>query len=86
MNSDDNSQQYKIRNKSVDAIHAEIGKRIAKYRKSQGLSQEQLATMSDIDRSHMGFIEQGRRNPTIATLQKVTRSLKITLEELFRGL
>jgi DNA-binding XRE family transcriptional regulator len=83
---DDNSKQYKVRNRSVEAIYAELGKRIAKARRDQGMSQETLAVKSDIDRSHMGFIEQGRRKPTIATLHKITRSLKLSFEDLFKGL
>ncbi|MDB5169921.1 MAG: putative Transcriptional regulator, family [Candidatus Saccharibacteria bacterium] len=86
MFSDDNSKRFRIRNKSVEAVYAELGKRIAVARRKQGMSQEALAAKSDIDRSHMGFIEQGRRKPTIATLFKISRSLKISLEDLFKGL
>ncbi len=55
-------------------------------RLSSGLSQEQLAAESDIDRVHIGFIEQGRRKPTITTLAKIVKALNTTIEELFRGL
>ncbi|HSX33323.1 MAG TPA: helix-turn-helix transcriptional regulator [Candidatus Saccharimonadales bacterium] len=71
---------------SVDAVYKELGKRIVAARKAHHMSQEQLAAASDIDRSHMGFIEQGRRKPTISTLFKITRSLGLSLEELFKGL
>lgn len=67
-------------------IYKIIGERIRKLRKVHGLSQEKLAERAGIDRSHMGFIEQGRRQPTIATLQKLTKVLGISLEELFRDL
>jgi transcriptional regulator with XRE-family HTH domain len=83
---DDKSKRYKISDKGVDRIYAEIGKRITAARKKQGISQESLAIRSDIDRSHMGFIEQGRRKPTITTLYKITRALKISLSDLFKGL
>ena len=86
MNNDDKSKQYRLRNRSVEAVYAELGKRIAAYRREQGLSQEELAGRADIDRSHMGFIEQGRRKPTIASLFKICRALKISLEDLFKGL
>jgi len=86
MSSDDKSQQYHLSDKAIDKLYAEIGKRITATRKKQGISQEALATRSDIDRSHMGFIEQGRRKPTIATLYKITRALKINLADLFKGL
>lgn len=69
-----------------DKIYEEIGKRIVAARKAKGLSQEKLATDSQVDRSHMGFIEQGRRRPTVATLYRITDKLDMTLEELFRGI
>jgi transcriptional regulator with XRE-family HTH domain len=72
--------------KTIEAVYKEIGKRITNERKRQGMSQERIATLSGIDRSHMGFIEQGRRKPTLATLYKIANVLKLSLEELFKGL
>lgn len=71
---------------SADKIYEVIGGRIRSLRKVRGLTQERLADRADIDRSHMGFIEQGRRQPTISTLHKIAGVLDISLEELFRGL
>ena len=71
--------------KSIEAVYQEIGQRIVAARKAKGMSQEQLAAESKIDRSHMGFIEQGRRKPTLYTLFKISNTLGISLEELFRG-
>lgn len=71
---------------SVDNVYKELGERIVEARKTQGMSQELLAANSGIDRSHMGFIEQGRRKPTLSTLFKIAKSLGITLEQLFKGL
>jgi len=71
---------------NIEKIYSEIGKRIVKARNDKGISQEKLATTSGIDRSHMGFIEQGRRKPTLSTLYKIATSLGISLEKLFKGL
>jgi transcriptional regulator with XRE-family HTH domain len=70
----------------TDRIYSEIGKRIVKARSDKGMSQERLASESGIDRSHIGFIEQGRRKPTISTLYKITRALGMSLERFFKGL
>lgn len=69
-----------------DTIYRTIGQRIRAIRKAQGLTQETLAEHAGIDRSHMGFIEQGRRHPTISTLAKIAHALDIPLTDLFRGL
>jgi transcriptional regulator with XRE-family HTH domain len=71
---------------NVDKVYKELGKRIVDARRRNGMSQEKLATESGIDRSHMGFIEQGRRKPTLSTLIKITSVLNISLEKLFKGL
>lgn len=71
---------------SIEQMYKELGKRIVKARNARGVSQEKLAAESGIDRSHMGFIEQGRRKPTLSTLYKITKSLDISLEQLFKGL
>lgn len=86
MANDDNSKQYRLQDKQLETIYSTLGKHIAEARRTQGISQEVLAAMADIDRSHMGFIEQGRRNPTITTLFKICRALKIELHDLFKGL
>ena len=71
---------------TIDDVYKEIGKRITKARKDSGMSQEKLATESGLDRSHLGFIEQGRRKPTVSTLHKITNTLEVTLESMFKGL
>lgn len=75
-----------MKQSSVDHIYTELGKCIVKGRNDKGMSQEKLAANSGIDRSHMGFIEQGRRKPTLSTLFKIAKSLDMTLEQLFKGL
>jgi transcriptional regulator with XRE-family HTH domain len=72
--------------KTIDGIYSELGKRIIKARKAKDISQETLAANSGIDRSHVGFIEQGRRKPTLSTLYKISKTLDISLEQLFKGL
>lgn len=67
-------------------IYEIIGARIRKLRKAHDLTQEALADRAGIDRSHMGFIEQGRRQPTLTTLVKITRVFGISLESLFKDL
>lgn len=71
---------------SIDSVYKEIDKRIVAARQKEGFSQEQLASACDIDRSHIGFIEQSRRRPTVRTFVKITQALDISLEQLFKGL
>lgn len=60
-----------------------LGKKIQKQRKKLGLTQEELAEKIRISRAYAGYIEQGRNVPSVEILQKIARTLKIPLKELF---
>lgn len=72
--------------KSIETIYKEVGNRLLKARRKQGLTQEALAAESGIASAHIGFIEQGHRRPTLSTLHKLCSPLGLTLESLFKGL
>lgn len=63
-----------------------FGKRVADIRRGKGLTQEQLAERMDVTPLSIGFIEQGRRWPRLATLQKLAKCLNVPVAELFKGL
>lgn len=42
-----------------------------------GLTQKEVALLAGLDPSHMSLIEAGRRNPSVTTLEKLCRALKI---------
>ncbi len=60
-----------------------LGQKIQRLRKSSGYSQEKLAELIRISRTHMGHIEQGRKSPSLKVLEKLSRALKVQLSELF---
>jgi len=59
-----------------------IGKIIKEQRKSIPLSLNQLAKLSGVSVSHLGRIEQGHRQPSTRTLQKIAKHLDFDLYEL----
>lgn len=60
-----------------------IGKRIKELRVRKGLSQEQLALMSNITTTYLGLLERNLKNPTIKVIEKICSSLNITISEFF---
>ena len=60
-----------------------LGKRVQKLRKSLGYTQEELAEKLNISRTHMGHIEQGRKSPSLKLIDKLARTLKVKVPELF---
>lgn len=64
---------------------AALGAAIRLHRKNVGLSQEELADVALIDRSHMGKIERGERNVSVLNILRIARALNTTLSELGRS-
>ena len=61
----------------------DFGKRLAAIRKRKGITQERLADKVELHRTYIGFIEQGKRNPSIANIRKIAKALGVSLKELF---
>lgn len=61
-----------------------IGKHIAGIRKKQGLSQEDLADLCEVDRSYISMIEVGRNEPSVSKIFELCDGLKIKPSDFFR--
>lgn len=70
----------------MEAIPKQVGERIRELRRSRGLSQEALADMSNLDRSHMGQIERGNCNLDLRTLAKIGAGLQMSVADLVKGI
>jgi len=68
--------------KPVSTTHRKLGLKIKKLRIKREITQEDLAFKIGVDRSYMGFIERGERNPTLKRLMKIAQALKVSLSEL----
>ncbi|SFA99484.1 MULTISPECIES: helix-turn-helix domain-containing protein [unclassified Bacillus (in: firmicutes)] len=61
-----------------------VGEKIRTFRKSKGLTQEELAEKVQLQSSYIGSIERGERNISLLTLQKILDGLEVSLEIFFR--
>lgn len=57
---------------------------LKRIRIDKGISQEDLAYDSDLDRTFISLLERGQRQPTIATLFKLAKSLGIKPSEMVK--
>ncbi|MER1719523.1 helix-turn-helix transcriptional regulator [Proteus terrae] len=57
-------------------LSKKLGERIRNERIKQGISQESLALLTDIDRSYVGRIERGEVNITVEKLYQIANVLK----------
>jgi transcriptional regulator with XRE-family HTH domain len=64
-------------------IKLKVGQRIRELRKELSLSQEALAYKSEVDRTYMTDVENGRRNISIEILEKIITALETSFTDFF---
>lgn len=69
----------------MQEVHKKLGKRIAELRKKRGFSQEGFAHECEFHRAYMGAVERGEKNITLKMVNRIAMVLKISLQELFKG-
>jgi transcriptional regulator with XRE-family HTH domain len=70
---------------AIEDVRVRFGKAVRKRRRRLAVSQEEFADMCGLDGTYIGGIERGERNLSLVNIEKISRTLKITLSELFRG-
>tara|TARA_R110002049_G_scaffold32139_8_gene107555 strand:- start:1236 stop:1451 length:216 start_codon:yes stop_codon:yes gene_type:complete len=63
-------------------IRAVLSANLRRYRKDRGLSQEGLAHEAGLHRTYVSGIERGVRNPSVESLEKIARQLKVPVWKL----
>jgi len=66
------------------AILVKFGKRVREERIKQGLSQEALAAKAGVHRTYIGMIERAEKNITLLNIEKISKALKITSNNLIK--
>jgi transcriptional regulator with XRE-family HTH domain len=61
-----------------------LGQNLRKLRLKKNMSQVDLATVLSVDRAYISNIENGRMNPTLSTLEKISGALGISSSELLK--
>jgi len=64
-------------------IYQLVAKNINIYRIKHGLSQEDLAHSAGLNRAYIGYIERCERKPTLETINKIAKALRIEINKLF---
>ena len=66
------------------SVTERFGQRIRTLRKERGLSQEQLADLSGLDRTYISGIERGIRNVALRNIEALAQALEVSISELFQ--
>jgi transcriptional regulator with XRE-family HTH domain len=66
-----------------EKLVATLAERLREHRKKQGLSQEEIADLVNLDRTYISLLETGKRNnPTLDTIADLARVLHISASDL----
>lgn len=60
----------------------EVGEKIKQIRKDKGLQQKEVALEVGLDQSNYNKVENGRREPSLQVLQKLSAILGVSIDEL----
>lgn len=63
-----------------------FGNNVRAKREAKDLSQEDLAEKAELDRTYVGGVERGERNPTILSAMRLAKALKTSVAELCEGI
>jgi transcriptional regulator with XRE-family HTH domain len=67
----------------VDPLKRKLGARVKELRKARKMTQQELADKIHIAPKHLSRIEVGGNFPSLKTLAKISRHLKVELTDLF---
>ncbi|SIS60138.1 helix-turn-helix domain-containing protein [Belliella pelovolcani] len=65
-------------------IKEKFGNRLKALRKEKGLSQEELALKSGLNRPYISGIEQGKRNVSLEVMEKLAEALGVGIGSMVR--
>jgi transcriptional regulator with XRE-family HTH domain len=66
-------------------VLAAFGRNVRKCREELDYSQETLAEKSDLDQTYISGIECGKRNPSIKSVIRIAKALKVKTAALMQG-
>jgi len=65
-------------------ISVRFGRAVRLVREKDGVSQEKLAELAQVDRTYVSMIERGKRHPTLEVAERISHALGIRLSEMIR--
>jgi transcriptional regulator with XRE-family HTH domain len=68
------------------SVTEKFGQQIKTLRKERGLSQEDLAELTGLDRTYISGIERGLRNVALRNIEALARALGVSIADLFKDI
>lgn len=61
-----------------------LGKNLKRIRTEKGISQGDIVRSLGMDRAFISNIENGKTNPTLATIAKLAKAIGVSVDELLK--
>ena len=61
-----------------------LGKNLKRIRTTKGISQGEIGRILEVDKSLVSNIENGKTNPTLATIAKIAKAIGVSVGELMK--
>jgi transcriptional regulator with XRE-family HTH domain len=61
-----------------------LGKNLKRIRMEKGISQGEIGRILETDKGFISNIENGKTNPTLATISKLAKAIGVPIEELIK--
>jgi len=68
----------------MDEISTQLGENLKRIRTKKKMSQGDIARALEVDRGYISTIENGKKNPTLATIKKLADALGVSADELLK--
>ncbi len=65
-------------------ISTKLGQNLKRIRTKKKMSQGDIARALEVHRAYVSGIENGKRNPTLATIEKLANALGVSVEKLLK--
>jgi len=69
---------------TMTEISPKLGQNLKRIRTKKKMSQGDVARALEVHRAYMSGIENGKRNPTLATIEKLANALGVSASELLK--
>ena len=63
---------------------AKLGKNLKRIRTAKGISQGEIGRILGVDKGFISNIENGKTNPTLATIAKLAKAIGVSTDELLK--
>ena len=70
--------------KFMNKISKKLGQNLKRIRTQKGISQGDISRKLNMDRGYISRLENGMKNPTLSTIQKIADFLEVSVNDLIK--